>query len=153
MRLVVTTGPLVRHNDERIYRSGSLESPTFRKMWVAMAMAPKEKADYNLQTASEEFIHKWSAGASYVGQTNCSKTGCTSYVSPEGLGPDRIADEWSHAAGALSGAVKDSGFPGACYGNAHSSTAYQTQCQPVRDRIDNETDAANQKAASKQKKP
>jgi RHS repeat-associated protein len=120
-----------------------LESPTFKKIWLAMALAPKEQATYRFDVTDFNGVLKFSGGQSGAGHTLCGmQHACTTKINADNLGVSVVTDEFVHAAaGADLGVAKKAGVPAAC--SSHMAGYREAGCNDIRSKIEDETAAAN----------
>jgi hypothetical protein len=119
-----------------------LESPTFKKIWLAMALAPKDQAAYRFDITDFNGVMKFSGGQSGAGHTICGMHACHTMINADNIDVTVVTDEFVHgAAGADRGVAKKAGVPGAC--STHMPGYSEAGCNDIRDKIENETAAAN----------
>jgi RHS repeat-associated protein len=119
-----------------------LESPTFKKIWLAMALAPKDQATYRFDITDFNGVMKFSGGQSGAGHTICGMHACHTMINGDNIDVTVATDEFVHgAAGADRGIAKKAGVPGAC--STHMPGYSEAGCNDIRDKIENETAAAN----------
>ena len=119
-----------------------LESPTFKKIWLAMALAPKDQATYRFDITDFDGVMKFSGGRSGAGHTLCGMHACRTMINGDNIGVSVVTDEFVHAAaGADLGVAKKAGVPAAC--STHMPGYNEAGCTEIRDKIEDETEAAN----------
>jgi RHS repeat-associated protein len=126
-----------------------LESPTFRKIWLAMALAPKNEATYSFDVTDFEGVMRFSGGQSGSGHTVCSFRRCGVMINGDNISVTVLTDEFVHAAaGANLKTAAKAGVPAACA--YHGPNYAAAGCGDIRTKIEGETEAAEKKPKKEQ---
>jgi RHS repeat-associated protein len=120
-----------------------LQSPTFRKIWLAMALAPRSEATFSFGLTDFQGMLRFSNGTNGTGQTNCGYKWCISMINAERLNVNTLADEFTHAAsGASVKVARAAQVPVFCAGHGLGA---EEICEQIRAKIEKETEAAQKK--------
>lgn len=125
-----------------------LQSPSFMKMWQAMAAAPKEKANYRLEVSSEAGVLRFSGGQSGTGYALCALRNCTVMVADKALSPTVVAHEMVHAAAGRKDVADKAGIPIAC--SSHVAGYNENNCGDISNKMVSESAPVKQESGSGQ---